>query len=467
MGKTSWAKPTPRQGERGSVLAYTVISIFFLFLAIGLAVDLSHLYSVKTELQNAADAAALAGASALLLPDENEIKIATDRALDTLNKNKYNFHKEFKDLVPLPDQRALVTFAVNLDGDYYPEATAEGMDNIRFVKVTTPTAPVNIFFSIPFLGLQRTITTEAVAGLSKPINVWCNFVPIAVVEGASGAGKGWLDTNGDGLKTPADCNPPSDPKISEDLKPPTCDPAKSFCAGCKYKMIAGPGAWEDTSAGNYQALDAGSGAKDLKIGIAGGTTNCITSDDGATFITETEPGRMTGPIAKGLNTRFDIYKVPDCPPVAKCSNFGGNTVVVNGEEKPVEEVFPPDRNIYAGPDPANPKKPPDGFTYPGIWYNDYYNASDGPTNFKAPRKDHQPGAKGRREISMPIIHESEFDAGKDQVKFTRIGKFFLNKFVDEGNNEIYVEFMGYALGAGGFSPGGGTAGPLVVPVLYR
>ena len=68
-------------------------------------------------------------------------------------------------------------------------------------------------------------------------------------------------------------------------------------------MVAGPGAWEDSSPGNYQALDAGDGAKDLKLAIAGGTTNCITSNDDAVFVTETEPGRMTGPITKGLNTR--------------------------------------------------------------------------------------------------------------------------------------------------------------------
>ena len=64
---TSLVKPNSRRGERGSVLAYTVLSLLFLFLAVGLGVDLSHLYSVHTEIQNAADAAALAGASALLL----------------------------------------------------------------------------------------------------------------------------------------------------------------------------------------------------------------------------------------------------------------------------------------------------------------------------------------------------------------------------------------------------------------
>ncbi len=456
----SFAKPATRRGERGSVLTYTVLSILFLFLAVGLSVDLSHLYSVKNELQNAADAAALAGASALLLPDENKIATATDRAVETLNKNKYNFNNDqFVDIMAKADQRALVEFAVNLDGPYVDEESAMDMDQIRFVRVKTPTVPINIFFSIPILGLSRTMTTTATAGLSVNSNVFCNFVPIAVIEGAFGGGLGWMDTNGDGTKNyDDDCNPP--PGAEE------CDPSVKFCPGCKYKMVAGPGAWQDSSPGNYQALDAGAGAKDLKLAIAGGTTNCITSNDDAVFVTETEPGRMTGPITKGLNTRFDIYKVKDCPPGITCSNFGGENVTINGVTKPVAEAFPPDPNIYAGVEPPDETGPPvTGYVYSGIWYSEYLTATESPAvNFKKP--DHN-AVGHRREIFMPIINKSEFEPGKDSVEFTRVGKFFMNKMVDEGNNEIYVEYIGPAFGAGGFDPTGGADAPVVVPVLYR
>jgi Flp pilus assembly protein TadG len=458
-------KPNSRRGERGTVLTYTVLSFLFLFLAVGLGVDLSHLYSVKTELQNAADAAALAGASALLLPDDVKINTAVDRAVDTLNKNKYNFNNEqFDAVMTKTDQRDLVEFAVNLDGTYYKEADAKTMANIRFVRVQTPSVPVNVFFSIPILGLTRTMTTTATSGLSVNSNVFCNFVPIAVVEGSFGGGLGWLDTSGDGVRSYADdCKPPEGS--------PACDPTIEFCPGCKYKMIAGPGAWQDTSPGNYQALDAGAGAKDLKLAIAGGTTNCITSNDDAVFVTETEPGRMTGPVAKGLNTRFDIYKNSDCPPGAYCSNFGGENATVNGITKPVTEWFPPDRNVYAGVGPPPPPKgkggggPPTAWVYSGIWNNEYLAATETPSvNFKKPTHD---AGDHRREIFMPIINKKEFEPGKDSVKFTRVGKFFMNKFVDEGNNEIYVEYIGPAFGAGGFDPSGGNDAPVVVPVLYR
>jgi len=464
----SLARPNSRRGERGNVLTYTVLSILFLFLAVGLGVDLSHLYSVKTEIQNAADAAALAGASALLLPADGRIATAVDRAVDTLNKNKYNFNNDQFDAVMTKSaQRDLVEFAVNLDGPYFKEGTAATMSSIRFVKVTTPSVPVNVFFSIPILGLTRTMTTTATSGLSVNSNVFCNFVPIAVVEGAFGGGMGWMDANGDGTKDYAtDCNPPPDT--------PECDPATHFCPGCKYKMMAGPGDFHDTSPGNYQALDAGDGAKDLKLAIAGGTTNCITSNDDATFVTETEPGRMTGPVSKGLNTRFDIYKVSDCPPGMTCSNFGGANATINGVTKPVEEWFPPDTNIYAGAGPPAGGKggkgggtpgPPPPWDYAGIWNSQYLSATESPlVNFKKPSHE---AAAHRREIFMPIINKSEFEPGKDDVKFSKVGKFFMNKFVDEGNMAIFVEYIGPAFGAGGFDPSGGSDAPVVVPVLYR
>jgi hypothetical protein len=215
-------------------------------------------------------------------------------------------------------------------------------------------------------------------------------------------------------------------------------------------MVAGPGDWHDTSAGNYQALDAGDGAKDLKLAIAGGTTNCLTSNDDAEFISETEPGRMTGPILKGLNTRFDNYQ----------AFGGGGTVTLGGETMPIEEAFPPDPNIYDA-EPQNKNDP-----YPGIDYVVYKSASAPSNNWESPT--HTP-EEARREILMPIIAASEFQPGKDTVMFSRIGKFFLNRKVGgiPSSPEIYAEYVGPALGAGGFDPNGGNVAPIVVPVLYR
>ena len=440
-----------RKNERGSVLAYTVLSVLFLFLAVGLGADLSHLYLVKTELQNAADSAALAGASALLLPEAERIPQAVERAVETMNKNKYNFNNlQYEDVMTKEEQAALVKFAVNLDGPYLPAASADP-NTIRFVMVDTPTVGVNIFFSIPVLGLMRDMKASATAGLSKPINVLCNFIPIAVVEGAFGGGKGWMDWNGDGVKEYAtDCDPPP-PKPG--ATPSTCNPATAFCPGCRYKMVAGPGDWHDTSPGDFQALDAGSGGSDLKLAVAGGSDRCLRINDDAVFSAETEPGRMAGPIEKGLNTRFNDYK----------GFGGGGTVTIGGVTMSIEDAFPPDLNIYDGAPKGKP------VPYNGITRNQYTESFETKTtNWESPKPDGS-GQAERREILMPIIKDSEFDPGKDEVKFTRFGKFFLNRKVGTiaEQAEIYVEFMEIAKGVGGLDPDGGPASPIVVPVLYR
>src|ERR1043165_9492046 len=99
-------------------------------------------------MQNAADAAALAGASPLTLPNPDRITTAVDRAVELLNTNKYNFNnRSFSvDRGSLCGAgQACVMFASNLDGDYVNEQTAHDSPNdIRFIKVTTPNEPVSV-----------------------------------------------------------------------------------------------------------------------------------------------------------------------------------------------------------------------------------------------------------------------------------------------------------------------------------
>src|SRR5262245_19661836 len=162
-------KTSKRDKQRGNVLAYTVLSALFLFLAVGLGVDLSHLYLAKTELQNAADAAALAGASALTLPNPERITKAVDRAVSTMNLNRYNFdNTTFAAVMDTTTQRNLVTFAVNLSGPYVnEEAATDNPEDIRFIRVNTPTVPVKMIFAIPILGANQSLNAKATSGLSK------------------------------------------------------------------------------------------------------------------------------------------------------------------------------------------------------------------------------------------------------------------------------------------------------------
>src|SRR6185369_15648404 len=168
-----------QKSERGNVLVYTVMSAFFLFMAVGLGVDLSHLYLAKTELQNAADASALAGASALKLSTTDKIPTAVSRATTIMGVNKYNFNNRALTDPPL------IEFAKNLNDTNSKTAdamTAQEKSAARFIRVTTPSVSINTFFAIPFLGVSTALTAKATAGLSVPGNVSACVTPLSAVS---------------------------------------------------------------------------------------------------------------------------------------------------------------------------------------------------------------------------------------------------------------------------------------------
>ena len=247
---------TKRDGERGSVLAIATLGMLSLLLAVGLGVDISRLYLAKTELQNAADAASLAGASALN-GSSSGITKAADRAVEAMNNYQFN-----KTGVSIP--RSNVLFAVNLDGPYMSEGAAAGSaKNIRFVQVSTPDSAIGITFAGSILGDKRNMSATATAGLSVPINVFCNFIPLSVI----------------------DYDIPMMP-------------------GNTYTIRGGNGS--SPSPGNYQILAvSGPGGSSVEFGIGGGVDAC--AEAGATYSVDTKPGITAGKVRTGINSRFDDY----------------------------------------------------------------------------------------------------------------------------------------------------------------
>jgi len=249
-------KANSRRGERGSILAMSALGMLTVLLAVGLGVDVSRFYLAKTELQNAADAAALAGVSALNSSAAG-ITEATDRAV--LAMNNYDFNQQ---AVSFP--RGNVQFAKNLGGPYISEASAQtDPQDIRFVKVTTPDSAVGVSFAVSVLGSSKNLRASATAGLSVPLNVFCNWIPLSVI----------------------DYDIPMVP-------------------GETYTIRSGPG--NTVSPGNYQVLAvSGRGGKDVREGIATGVDLC--AEPGATYEVDTKPGETSGPVRAGINTRFDDY----------------------------------------------------------------------------------------------------------------------------------------------------------------
>lgn len=166
--------PRSRNDERGAALVVSVIGMLSLILATGLAVDISHFYTAKAELQTAADAAALAAAGQLN-STKGGIKMAVDEGTKALNK--YDFKKS----VTLTS--ANFTFATNLNGTYVDFASAQAApDTLRFVKVVVPPQPVGVTFAQMVLGGSKDVGATATGGMSVGLTMNKFYTAFTFVE---------------------------------------------------------------------------------------------------------------------------------------------------------------------------------------------------------------------------------------------------------------------------------------------
>jgi Flp pilus assembly protein TadG len=159
------------------VLALSTVGMLAMLLATGLAVDISHFYTAKAELQNAADAAALAGASQLN-STSGGIKLAVIEATKSLNKYDIKLN-----VTVSPSD---VTFAKNLNGPYVSQAAAiADPTQVRFVKVSIPPKPVGVSFAALTLGSTKNIGATATGGLSVGLTMNKFYTAYAFIESNS------------------------------------------------------------------------------------------------------------------------------------------------------------------------------------------------------------------------------------------------------------------------------------------
>jgi Flp pilus assembly protein TadG len=289
-----------RDGERGSVLIVSAFGMLAFLLATGLCVDISHFYLVRTELQNAADAAALAGASALN-SDDGGIRKAVDLAIAAMNKSEFN-----KNSITI--NRTDVLFSRNLNGTYVNESAAKtDAANIRFVKIAIPPVGVNTTFSAPVLGSSRNVAAEATAGMSVSLNRFCDYIPVTAID--------------------AD--------------------AVYFVPGNTYTIRRPPGG--AVSPGNYQIIAVdGPGGSDDRIGLGKGVRNCVTAGN----YVQTKPGVTSGDVRQGLNTRFGDYGAgldpAEYPPD---ENVKPNILYKDylNQQQRIDEGLSPDANYFQSP----------------------------------------------------------------------------------------------------------------------
>jgi Flp pilus assembly protein TadG len=240
-----------------------------LVLVIGLSIDVSRIYMVRSGLQNAADAAALAAAREL-----NSGTAGIAEAVTQANAivNKYGFNRTG---VTVPNVTiSQVVFAASLNGPWLSasDASASGVvRTIKYVRVTTQTASVSILFAAQALGATHTEQCTATAGMSVPLNTICNFSPVGVA----------LTTN------------------------PTASPSPFTL---HFTDNIGGSSWSVPN-GNYVIFQLpdinGNGNAETANLAAGVTSLCTTVGQSLTMSSSAQAMNGRQAIADGTNTRFD------------------------------------------------------------------------------------------------------------------------------------------------------------------
>lgn len=290
------ATATRRANERGSVMIMTAILMAGIILAVGLCIDVARLYMLRTELQNAADAAALSAARELS-SGAGGINDAVLRATSIVNN--YGFNDAVVNVTAVN-----VQFARNLNGNYVSAATAAAAPaDYRFVQVTTSSVSTPMLFSARVLGANLNESKSAVAGMSVGINTICDFFPFAVA----------LDDSNTG---------------DVGFTPPAANTIMTL------NFVQGTGNSMTLRNRDYIIIEvpeiSGNGAPETIRLAAGITEMCQTLNMNVPFHATPSSNQNNGPrhIADGTNTRFNVY--------------------ANGPGQLNPTAHPPDSNVAEG-----------------------------------------------------------------------------------------------------------------------
>jgi hypothetical protein len=248
--------------QAGVVLPLFAISAAALLAVAALALDVSFAYTDKTRLQNALDAAALAGAKVLNSTGSTTLaQAAAQEAFDTNVTANMGVDTASLDVAM---SATLVPF---VPGSAEPRYLRARFDNLA----------VPAWFAGAVPGVEPLqVGGSAIAG---PIPVApCEVVPLLA------------------------CADPADTDCSDGH-------CYGYAVGVEQETVlksgSGSSGWE-VGPGNFQLLAIGcTGADCLRESLAG-SGRCVDPDGSVS----TEPGNTVGPTAQGINTRLNIYNGP-------------------------------------------------------------------------------------------------------------------------------------------------------------
>lgn len=275
----------------GAVAATYALALIPVIAMAGLAWDYTRLVGMDTELQNAADQAALAGATQLDR-SPGSMQRAINAATGNLVQNDTLFSNDGTGTnVSISNANVQVVFYSNradaeAGTNSFTIATGNDAD-AGFVQVTVDTRAANYTFTPVVGAFAGDLGAAAVAGMGSAL---CRIPPLMVCNPDEASFPDSLDTN----------------RIGQ---------------GLLAKPGGGSGGW---SPGNYGYLDIGpNGAVGVRqaLGWDGPPGNCVDIT-GSDALEPVELDTQTGNIASGpqaINTRFDVYSTQGCVSGGTCS----------------------------------------------------------------------------------------------------------------------------------------------------
>jgi len=247
------------RNDRGVAMMYVAVFLMSSLWLISLAVDMGKLMTTKTELQRAADAAALAGASAIN-PATGVITQATARLRAATAASSNTALQERSE-------------AVDIDPDNDVEFLGPRQVRVTVRRAAASGNPMTTIFAQTLGIASLNITANATAEAAPLTGVCKNLLPFAPVQ-ASAAGFSKTCGSADTLKTSSGSN-----GNFHLLSFPPCDSGP--CAGV-----------------------GGNGGAAIRCFLDNGYGCCVVLGE-EWDQTVTKPGNNVGPVRQGLQARWD------------------------------------------------------------------------------------------------------------------------------------------------------------------
>ncbi len=260
-----------RRDTEGAVLVYVTLGMAVFIAMVGFAIDVARIQSLHSDMQDGADAAALAAASQLDGTPGSRAR-ATAAAQNAAFVSNSRGSGSNDPGVAISSVRFFPTLPASDDSPLGAEASSDR--EAEFVEVTTETVQhQNLFLPVIGIAKNRNLSASAVAGQESVI---CRVTPLAI-----------------------------------------CNPAEETATGAAFNvtdwtgrqiLVRMPGAGAQWAPGNFGLLDTPDDGQS-----APALANMLAAVDGANqcFSTRlnTRPGQVSS-IRNALNTRFDIYDGP-------------------------------------------------------------------------------------------------------------------------------------------------------------